>query len=282
MTSFPAIAVAVAALLQASEPSLDEVLRRAGAYTERFHDGMTSVVAEERYVQQLGSQSPGGGGRSRPFIWTERRTLISDFVLIAGTGREPRWMAFRDVLQVDGTPVRDRDDRLQKLFAAGGDAIDRALALSQESSRYNIGPEGFVRTVNVPVIAMDFLLPEMRPRFAFHKRSVRQTADGARTWEIEFAEKDRPTVIRTPKGESIVARGTLWIEPDEGRIVESTLELWERRAKISVTYEVDPRLHIAVPVRMKESYLLGRDLLDGEAIYSNYRRFETSARVVPK
>jgi hypothetical protein len=242
---------------------------------------MASVVAEERYVQKFTSRT---GGKDASPAWSEQRTLVSDFILISGGRGEPPWMTFRDVLEVDGVAVRDRDDRLQRLFASGGNAIDRASALSLESSRYNLGPEGFVRTINTPIVALDFLLPDARPRFAFHRRQPRDDSHGT-AWLIEYAEKDRPTVIRTPKGESMSSRGTFWIDPSDGRVVESTLELWDRRVRVTVFYEIDPLLQVAVPVRMKEAYVLGRDERDeieGDATYSNFRRFETSARIIPR
>jgi hypothetical protein len=60
------------------------------------------------------------------------------------------------------------------------------------------------------------------------------------------------------------------------------LDLWDGKATISVVYEIEPRLQIAVPVKMVENYLLERTQLDGIATYSNYRRFETAARVISK
>ena len=142
------------------EPSLGDVLRRAGDYVARYHDAMTSVIAQERYVQTWSTLGP-----ATTTVSTTTRTLVSDFVVISGSGHEPRWMSFRDVLEVDGVPVHERDGRLQRIFATAADAVDRASALSLESSRYNIGPKGFLRTINTPILAIDFLLQETRRRF---------------------------------------------------------------------------------------------------------------------
>ena len=54
---------------------------------------------------------------------------------------------------------------------------------------------------------------------------------------------------------------------------------------IVVSYAIEPRLQIAVPVRMQERYGLSRtrSVLVADATYSNYRRFETAVRlIVPK
>jgi hypothetical protein len=151
------VASSIAALPQERKPSLAEVLSRAGDYVVRYHEAMTTVVAEERYVQRLTPQSQSESGviswETRP----QERTLLSDFVIISGAGGEPPWMTFRVVLEVDGKPVRDGRHQLQALLSSG--AVDRAKVLSTESARYNLGPQGFMRTINIPTLALDLLLP---------------------------------------------------------------------------------------------------------------------------
>src|SRR5262249_44864626 len=132
----------------------------------------------------------------------------------------------------DGVPVRERDNRLQKLFASSGDAISRGMAVSLESSRYNIGPPEFVRTINTPIVAIDFLLPESRPRFSFHRR--KGNSSDPTLWEVEYTERDRPTVIRTPQGRSLPSRGRFLIDSTDGRVVESTLEIPDVHATVTV------------------------------------------------
>jgi hypothetical protein len=274
------LASSIAGLPQERKPSLAEVLSRAGDYVVRYHEAMTTVVAEERYVQKLTAHTKSGSGVISEETPAEERTLLSDFVIISGVGGEPPWMTFRDVLEVDGRPVRDGRHQLQALLSSG--AVDRAKVLSTESARYNLGPQGFIRTINIPTLALDLLLPSARTRFRFRHQATRVDAAGGTVWQITYQEKERPTIIKTPDGASVVARGTFWIDPREGRVVESMLDLWGGRARISVVYEVEPRLHIAVPVRMVENYLLEKTQLDGIATYSNYRRFETAARVISK
>lgn len=261
--------------LSGSEPSLGDVLRRAGEYVERYHQAMTSVVAEERYVQEWTTLGTG----TTPGSFAQR-TLLSDFVLLSQRG-EPRWISFRDVLEVDGVAVRERDGRLQRLFMSEGDAVVRASALILESSRYNLGPPEFVRTINTPIVAIDFLLPETRSRFSFHRAAPR-TVQSDRIWEVRFDERRQPTVIRTPLGQSVRAKGSFRIDPLDGRILETTLELLDGDAAIAVSYEFEPRLQTAVPVAMTERYAFGREHIDGKATYANYRRFETAVHIVPR
>jgi len=266
MRAWLALVVALAAV-EPGQPSLKDVLARAAEYIATYHGAMATVVAEERYVQTLTAK-----GEASP----TQRTLLSDFALVAGEGYQP-WMAFRDVLEVDGRAVRDRDGRMEQLFSHGGD-IDLALAINRESARYNLGT--IVRTINTPTVALDFLLRDQQSRFKFRRRDTPAAADGI--WEIAFEERDRPTIIKTPLGRDVAARGSFAIDPADGHVLRSTLALMDMRATIAVQYAMEPRLRIWVPVKMTESYRMPDETLDAVASYSNYRRFETSARVVPK
>ena len=110
------------------------VLVKASAYLSGYVKALSSVVSEERYEQVLTRK-----GDSLTAGMTLSRTLLSDYLLVvvAGTGE---WMPFRDVYSVDGVPVRDRSDRLLRLFVeAPPDAYKQALRIRDESSRYNIG-----------------------------------------------------------------------------------------------------------------------------------------------
>lgn len=266
MRAWLALAIA-AAVVQPGPPSLKDVLARAAEYVASYHGSMATVVAEERYVQTLTAKGDGS---------PTQRTLLSDFAIVAGEGYQP-WMAFRDVLEVDGRPVRDRDGRMERLFSRGAD-IDLALAINRESARYNLGT--IVRTINTPTVALDFLLRDEQSRFKFRRRDQPAPADG--TWEIAFEERDRPTIIKTPMGRDVVSRGSFAIDPADGHVVRSTLTLLDMRATLAVEYAMEPRLRIWVPVKMTESYRMPDETLDAIASYSNYRRFETNVRVVPR
>ena len=79
---------------------------------------------------------------------TEHRELLSDFLLVKLPGRRLS-IPFRDVLEVDGREVGDREARLTRLFLQPApDALTRAREIAAESARYNIGR--VVRTVNLP------------------------------------------------------------------------------------------------------------------------------------
>src|SRR5262249_31163810 len=135
-------------------PNLDQILARAAAYVELFNTTFTKVVAEERYVQWAsGEQTLSRSGRNSvaTISGMDRRELASDFLLVKLPGADS-WVSFRDTFEVDGKPVRQRQDRLSRLMLhPTDDAVEQARRLLEESTRYNIG--NVSRTVNMPLVA---------------------------------------------------------------------------------------------------------------------------------
>ena len=92
-------------------------------------------------------------------------------------------------------------------------------------------------------------------------------------------------MIKTLEGEDVEARGRFWVEPATGRVLRSELRTGEGnsrqiRAVITVTYGSNDRLAMLVPVSMEESYDFKSVHITGRAAYSNFRRFETDARII--
>jgi hypothetical protein len=119
--------------------TLEEVLERAGAYIGRFDAAVASLVAEEHYLQKYVIPDALPAGRvTRPY--EEKRDIKSDFLMVRSQESD-LWIPFRDVYEVDGKPVREREERLTRLLVdASGSTYDRARRLTEEGARYNIGP----------------------------------------------------------------------------------------------------------------------------------------------
>src|SRR5262245_18145712 len=164
------IVLATAALagppMRAQEPSMATVLERADEYVTAFQRQLSGVVAEETYVQDVREPLPGGTGPRAPMRrGPTHRELKSDLLLVKPV-KADRWIQFRDVFEVDGKPIRDRSERLMKLFVEPTAATaDRAEQIVTESARYNIG--NVVRTINVPLFALLILDPQRREHFKF-------------------------------------------------------------------------------------------------------------------
>ena len=275
------LAVAIAILssaipARAQTPSTAEILKRAGAYVEDYRRRLEPIVAEERYVQRSSSPS---GNRSD----SSERTLRSDFMLLPGVAGENPWFAFRDVFEVDGKPVTSERGRLEGwLTDSRSTLVQRARALAIEQARYNIGP--VMRTINVPTLALEILTTRNQERFRF-RRTGSTVTGGSVVTILTFEERRRPTMIRTPEGRDLPASGSIWIEPATGRVLKSELRTGGRRndrieATIAVTYVFVPRLDLLLPGTMDERYVGPDTEIVCRADYSNFRRFQTEARII--
>jgi hypothetical protein len=268
----------------AQEPTLAQVLDRAGQYILKLHEQLAGIVAEETYSQTSRSlrQTTSAVGR--------RRTLKSDFLLVRPSPTE-RYVEFRDVFSVDGREVRDREERLTRMFLSPDAAARDVLRdIIFESARYNIGDIG--RNINTPMLPLFFLHPKTQSQFRF-KRGRRQlpalTGPGdavipesgvfratTEMWVIEFRETGRPTIIRTNNGRDFPAEGRLWISPDSGAVLMSELAMNNGRvhATINVSYQSEALLGFLVPVEMRERYRSGPDRVEGIATYGRFRQFQ--------
>lgn len=303
MTLSAFIVLAIAAAASGQEPDLRSVLANAMKYASAYEQRFSLLVAEEHYVQEtrrqttsdggnLSRANPGGGftvGAGRE----ERRVLRSDYLLVRLEGGGG-WMPFRDVFEVDGRKVHDREDRLTDLFLKSSPtSFDRAVRIMQDSTRHNLG--SVTRTINIPTLAILFLLPDIAPRFAF-ERDGQEVVAGKDVWRVSYSEVQRPTLIKTTRAPVKGARvedmdlplqGRLWIDPAAGTILKTLLTTSDLylASHIIVTFREEPDLHLWVPAQMEESYRSDNDRRDitGVATYSKYRRFQVNtAEVVGK
>ena len=265
---FAALLIAVPVLAQT--PDLDAVLDKAGDYVAAYERTFVGVVAEESYRQEV-----RGAGRTdqRGFAAegrSERRDLKSDMLLVRAPAGD-RWIQFRDVFEVDGKPVRDRGERLAKLFLQPSASMQQQIDdIAAASARYNIG--GVNRNVNLPVLALTVLEPQNRAWFSF-KGAKKATA----LFELEYREERGGTLIRTSGDQAMPAHGRFTIDLATGRVLSSELiaESAAVRAQIDVSYSVEPALGMLVPREMREKYALkDGSTIEGKAIYARFRRYQ--------
>ena len=106
------LGISVHAGQEVEAPSLASVLAAAGEYVTEFRDRLSGIVAEERYRQRASIPQNVRGFLERQ---NQRRELRSDFLLVRPEGAD-QLVEYRDVFEVDGRPVRDRQERLTSLF----------------------------------------------------------------------------------------------------------------------------------------------------------------------
>ena len=276
--------LALPAAAGTQEPSLVDVLERATRYVGEFSARLSGTVAEERYEQRATIPAGGGiGSRAGSRSSYYRRTLRSDYLLVRP--RNAGWYyGFRDVFEVDGDPVRDREERLSDLFLDSSASTDKQVrGIVRDSARYNIGDVR--RNFNVPTLALLFLHPDNRARFEFERADDdeprlgldRPDGDGD-LWVVAYREEWPTTLIRGRERGNMPASGRFWIEPATGRVLISEFGVRdsEVEATIAVRYRLDSGLGHLVPAEMRERYenRRQRSRVDGTATYTDFRRFQ--------
>ena len=191
---------------------LATILERAGRYVKEYEETFRNLVAEETYRQWQPNERTEG---------RVARTLRSDLVFVRLTGPLP-WGTFRDVYEVDGQKVRDRERRLEKLFfAPKASDVEQAEAILNESSRYNVGRA--YRNINVPALGLLFLRPENQKRLAFNRKGTRTIA-GFATVEVAFEEKASPTLVHDRWMNDVPASGRFWIDETRGTVLRTEID----------------------------------------------------------
>ena len=219
-----------------------------------------------------------------------RLELKSDLLLVQSAASR-KWVQFRDVFEADGVSVRDRAERLTRLFLNESAASrDQVGAILKESARYNIGD--IQRNINTPVFALQILERSNQPRFKF-KRTNDRVPDGVKkepavsaafrtsieVWAIEYEEKQPGTLIRTTDYRDLPSRGRFWIEPDTGRVLISELVARNRavHGTVDVSYQSEPLLGLLVPIEMRERYDDQRGArIEAVATYGRFRQFQVN------
>ena len=266
--------VAVLAPRPSAESSrLQDILARAADYVALFVSRFSNIVAEEKYIQDAKTFPNQSKGKTKTLVLTRGMVrhveLVSDFLLVKS--REGNQVySFRDVYSVNGEPVRDRQDRLVKLFVQPTTTAAKDMEkIAFESARYSFG--GDTRTLNNPLIAIGFLQAIYQPRFKFSLRGADSEA-GKDIWVIEYEEKARPTLIRQIPDGDMAAKGRFWIEGATGRVVKTEVTVLDSDTVVTL-FRLDERFNIAVPYEMREDFWIGGEVVSGVATYDRFRQF---------
>jgi hypothetical protein len=244
-----------------TQPAMGDLLDRASRYVVDYEGSFSILALDEESVQWLErpinpgtnlSRSNPGGGMVAP-RHDSRRVIKSDYLLVqAGPGRG--WLPFRDVLTLNGTEVHFAEDRLMRLFRSGNpDAFELATQVHEQSRKQDLG--SVTRTINIPMLGMMLLHPQVRERFTF-KHDGDESLAGRYVERISYRETVRPTIIKTTRGKDLALTGRMWIEPTTGVVVKTEMIAADPivRAQVTVTFRRDGELGLWVPERMEEYY----------------------------
>jgi formylglycine-generating enzyme required for sulfatase activity len=289
--AFLIAAAAAASAPRAERVTLDELLDHVAWYLDYFVDEFENVVAEETYTQDssvlLPTFSPMPGGRGGAFppppspsdaARARHRDLRSDFLLVKSPDTDAL-VPFRDVLEVDGVPVRDREARLAKLFLSehGGTAMQHAEKIGAEGARYNLG--NMRSTLGNPVLGLGVLQRSYQRRFHF-SLGKEDRAIGPTAVVVDFKETASPAMIRGEAGRDLMAHGHIWIDAPTGRVLRTELQVEQPaiRAIVTTTFRLEEHSGIGVPAEMREQYTLSNgNRITTVATYGKFRRFDVNA-----
>ncbi len=264
--------LAFGGLLAAASPlSQKAALARVGAVVAQYAGELPRLVATEALVQERVPRAGRAAGSS------VTRRSVAEFAWVA-LPDEGDPIGFRDVIEVDGQAVGPRRSRVVELLHGSHQGTwSQARAILQEGSRHNLAPGS--RNFNLPTVVLFFLLPERQERFGWKRR----TDASAPVWELEFRERSQPTIIRQSDGRAVFSRGRVWVDIASGAVLRTDLALVLGRVEYTLTtrFEWVPAMNLVLPASLDERYATPDEVVTGRATYTNYRRFQTGARLVP-
>jgi hypothetical protein len=275
-------AVVVAAGSPSAQPEaiLEQMLDHLRSYLVDYETRLSSVVADERFDQRVTYTRTYDMGR--PVTGSEQRRLDSEVGFLRLPGGLD-WLGFRDVKKINGQALPGDRHSIADLLGGASDVMAKARSIAAASAAHNLG---LARTTNVPTAALEIVHPRHHARHEFRLRGD-ERIEGSRVSVIGFEEKGRPTLVVDPSGQQLISRGRIWVEPATGTI-------WRVEwiysppigapSSIRVDFRRNDALAMMVPSEMHEEFpsLYGANARGtGRAVYSNYRRFGTGARVIP-
>jgi hypothetical protein len=274
-TMLAAFVLLVPSNSKAESPNLKTLLALIAGHVAEFKAQFSLVVGVEHYDQVQREVDRRTGTRQ----------LLSEVFFFRPESDGPA-MTVRTVRQVDGHEVKTPTEQIEEALALPPALRTRKLrALADAGAQYNLG--SLQRNFNEPTVALTFGAADYQPRFRFSLQDV-EVVDGLSLQRLGYSETERPTIIRDGRsGGDVRASGRLWTT-DAGVVMRTELhvEKGDVAATIRVAYRLDDRLRIMVPATMDEDYRF-RDkddrrlmFITAHASYSDYRRFETSARIV--
>lgn len=273
----PSTAAQAPARLDLSEKAL---VAAASKYVADYEKSFAFLIADEIYTQTLfGSNArtrdttlSGGGSQA-----TRTRVMRSElFLTYLPADRE--WIAVRDVLEVDGVPIAGRED-LRQLLSRSENMRGLTSRIVERNARYNIGR--VERNFNEPTLPLLLLEAKRIDGVKFTRRQVTKDKDVTLA-TLAYAEREA-TLVSSPRG-PVPAKGEFVIDAATGTVRSTTFELNTAgtRVRLETTYARDEKLDLWLPSVFTERYDtdgLMREQVICDAKYTNYRRFEVTARI---
>ena len=270
------------ALLAGQSPGADVIRDRLNLYLLAYEPQLSELIADEQMEQHDVPEREGRPGADA-FV---NRTLRSEVAFIALQGGAG-WLGFRRVITVGGKAIAESASSLGEVLPAGPQSdYAKARTMLADSARFNLGAP---RTTNLPNLPLELLHPRHAHRFTV-RIAGRERVSGKHTTRLVFVESVTPTIIQAVDGGQMRSIVTAWVETVNGRLWRADVTTRDTRehaaafdAVVSVDFREHPALGLLVPTAMREKFFSDFDRRAwGNASYANYRRFQTSGRIVPQ
>ena len=272
--------IAITTVFISSEQSAREVLKARTVaaldrYLTEYEPQLSALVADEVFHQE-----------APPLTTVDpslRRRLDSE-VAFARLPDAVSWIGFRRVMKVAGVAVAQSGPTLAALLSLGPtDRLAQAQLLVIQGSEHNLG---LPRTTNLPNLPLELLQPKYRGRFTVSLEDSDRIR-GRTVFGLTFSELAQPSIISNGGQRGLLSRMQVWVDTNTGAILRARVRLAAQGItddpEIAVEFEEHKALGLLVPIRMDERFLVARSAAGkGRATYSNFRRFQTSARIVPQ
>jgi hypothetical protein len=242
---------------------------------------LSELAAEERYEQHIGAVTARGVERI-----LDERVFISDVVFLRLPG-DGYWYGLRDTWRMDGRNLQRETARVHAMSVSLADLRAQGVAITTASSRHHLG---YARTYNMPTVPLDLLQPS-RQHLVHYKVGGRERVRKQETVKIDFEEVGESTLISNQADGVVKTKGSVWIDSSNGSIWRVFVDCRDPRARpgapsrraftLRVEFDWDQALGLLVPRDMRETFPAPKGRGDGHAVYSNFKRFQTGARIVP-
>ena len=257
----------------AQKPQVADILKTAADYLVQYSQKLTTVAADEDYVQR------------EPALNLNKR-IQSDLVLV---GLEDGMVSsFRDAYAVDGHAARPQDDRMLKLLQKpSAQGLEQAQGIGEEARRSYVSPN--LGALDSPTMALEFLRGVHQGQSEFSLDSIRNQ-DGAQIAIVKFKAQPTSTLLPVPDGAATAGR--FWIDTATGTVRQTEITVSSKALSFRQTtkYAHDPAVSLWVPTEMLQLFELSsagtggfsnmgagggmgsKQSLEGRARYSKYRR----------
>jgi hypothetical protein len=255
-------------------PSTRVLVERVTAYIRDYRNAMRFVLADEDYQQAVYDTR----GQK-----TAARHLRGELFLAWVPG-DARWIAVHDVQDVDGEPVRDREN-LQQLLRQG-EVTAVAGRVANRNAAFNVGR--VQRNFNEPTLPLLLFDADRLRGVAFDMRSEGPRvpgSEGPNSATLLFRERETPTLVRSVRGRWVPANGEIVADVTTGTVQRTRFALRDDLVEVELLtyYQREPKIDLWVPTLFLERYDAWKDprgeMILCQARYSNYRRFEVSGRI---